>query len=358
VATVNGVAIPTASWRRYQGFIKYRLQLEEQQLRNELYQLQSSGQVSQTPLIQQLLQQSQYVQRYLLVLPAYTLQQMELVIEVEQAAGRLGIRVSSHDIAVSYARAVHSYDAARGKGALVALFKKLGVTPDDMRTYYFAESLVQQRVTIHFGGKAPATQPWAIARHILVTTVGQATAVANQVRLGVSFATLAKKYSIDNGLPIGSAATGAAAAQAHASSSAYNGGWLRDPNPVSLIQARVTPSPRTHEPGGATAIYQPTWLTPNTRFVRVLLDAILTMRAGEVRVVQSQFGYHVVQVFMHETHRLSAAEKDTILLQQGQTKFRAWYTGVTAQARNKLVPPDPYKQFPAPTPPPIATPHH
>jgi hypothetical protein len=57
----------------------------------------------------------------------------------------------------------------------------------------------------------------------------RAQQLAAEVRQGANFAALARKYSIDNGLQAGVPLTGTAKLQAERKSSAFNGGWLRDP---------------------------------------------------------------------------------------------------------------------------------
>src|SRR5205814_3032650 len=122
----------------------------------------------------------------------------------------------------------------------------------------------QQNVTKHFEGKVASTEPQAKARHILVAGNQKARALqlAAAVRKGASFAALARKYSIDNGLQGSTALTGTAKLQAQRTSSAFNGGWLRDPSQPFVRN-------------------QPTWLTPQTSFVAPVLNALLSLKAGE-----------------------------------------------------------------------------
>src|SRR5207248_11112993 len=143
---------------------------------------------------------------------------------------------------------------AGGPIAYHQLLSTTGVQPGDLRTYFAAPGVVQQNVTKHFEAKVTSTQPEAKARHILVAGKARAQQLAEAVRKGANFAALAKKYSIDNGLQGSPALTGTAKLQAERTSSAFNGGWLRDPSQPFVRN-------------------QPTWLTPQTSFVAPVLNA-------------------------------------------------------------------------------------
>jgi parvulin-like peptidyl-prolyl isomerase len=74
------------------------------------------------------------------------------------------------------------------------------------------------------------------------------------------------------------------------------------------------------------------------------------MKPGEVRVVQSQYGYHVIQVTAHATKHLSKSEVASIRQQKGQSGWQQWQTTATDPAKNKVNPANPYSQFPQGTP--------
>ena len=126
--------------------------------------------------------------------------------------------------------------------------------------------------------------------------------------------------------------TGTAKLQAQRKSSAFNGGWLRDTDPSKPFVPN-----------------QPTWLTPQTSFVAPVLDAILSMKPGEVRVVHSQFGWHVIQVTQHGTLHLSKAQVTALRQQKGAQDYQQWQTTATDPTKNKVVPSNPYVQFPSTT---------
>jgi parvulin-like peptidyl-prolyl isomerase len=191
--------------------------------------------------------------------------------------------------------------------------------------------VVQQNVTKHFEAAVTSTQPEAKARHILVSSKARAQQLAAEVRKGANFADLARKYSTDNGLQASVPLTGTAKLQAQRKSSAFNGGWLRDPSQPFVPN-------------------QPTWLTPQTSFVAAVLDAVLAMKPNEVRVVHSDFGWHVIQVTQRGTLHLSKAQLNALRQQKGAQDYQQWQTTATDPAKNKVVPSDPYLQFPSGTP--------
>ena len=338
IATVNGAPIPTDAFHRFQGFEDFLL----------------TGQIAQ---LQQLLsrpgdasvarQELRVVQDDLAHLPAYTLRQMEQVLELRQAAVRIDATPTQSQIAAEYRREQQAYDRNGGAaGSFAHELHALGVTPTDVQAYYVTPVVVVRNVIQHFQGRAPRAQPWAVARHILVATQSRALLIQKDTENGGNFAMLARRYSIDNGIQPGAPLTGTAHLQAEQQSSAYNGGWLRDPQPAYPAQRRIPSSVPS------TATYRPTWLTPQTGFVKPVLDAILSMKAGEVRVVQSLYGFHVIQVVARQTHLLSTRERAAILQQQGEQGYQLWFAEATDAARNHIVPPDPYAQFPQPTPTP------
>ncbi len=360
VATVNGVAIRTDSFNRYQGFQKLLLTNQDSQLQSEISQLQANTKAAaaNAQVLQQLQQQDSTVQTNLTSnLPAYTLSQMEASLEVQQAAAKIGAGATPAQVNSALATLQKGAGGASGYSHLLS---SSGVQEGDLRTYYLPTQVVQQNVTKNV--TVSATQPWAKARHILLATTtpsgtpaqqaatkaanARQQELANQLAKairsnnGLTFAALAKKYSIDNGGPAPAPYPGETAqqkqqallqhAQGAQQSSAYNGGWLRDPS----------------QPFAPNA---PTWLTPQTGFVAPVLNAALSMKPGEVRVAQSQFGYHIIQVTQTQTHKLTKTEHDNLLQQKRSTYYQSFYTNATDTAKNKVSPPNPSTQFPAAT---------
>jgi parvulin-like peptidyl-prolyl isomerase len=252
---------------------------------------------------------------------------MENALELTQAAAKIGAGPTLAQLNAEMAK----LSKQSGLIAYAQLLSTTGVQPGDLRTYFAAPIVVQQNVTKHFEARVTSTQPEAKARHILVAGKAQAQQLAAQVHNGANFAALARKYSTDNGLQAGVPLTGTAKLQAQRTSSAFNGGWLRDPSQPFVPN-------------------QPTWLTPQTSFVAPVLDAILAMKPGEVRVVHSQFGWHVIQVTQHGTLHLSKAQLNAQRQQKGAQDYQQWQATATDATKNKVVPSNPYVQFPSTTP--------
>jgi parvulin-like peptidyl-prolyl isomerase len=333
VATVNGVTIRNDVFQRYQTFETTLLRNQAARLQAEISKLQADTKhaAANGPFISQLQQQLQQVQTYQANIPAYTLSQMENALELKQAATKIGAAPTPAQLNTAMA---NLRKEAGGPIGYAQLLSATGVQVGDLRTYFAAPGVVQQNVTKHFEAKVTAAQPEAKARHILVKETSKTLAdkLAAEVRkVGANFAALARRYSTDNGLQAGVPLTGTAKLQAQRKSSAFNGGWLRDPSQPFVPN-------------------QPTWLTPQTSFVAPVLDAILAMKPGEVRVVHSQFGWHVIQVTQHGTLHLNKTQLNTLRQQKGAQDYQQWVATATDSTKNKVVPPDPYVQFPSTTP--------
>lgn len=332
IATVNGTTIRNDVFQRYQKFQSYVLQNQANQLQNEITTLQADTKhaAANQALISQLNQQAQQVQTNASNVPAYTLQQMEQALMQRQAAQKDGYAPTAAQLNAEMATLQKQAGGATGYARLL---KQTGVSDQDLRTYFASVAVIQKNVTDHYAATVKTSQPQAKARHILVKSQAQANQLAAQVRHGANFAALAKKYSIDNGMQStpGYTPTAAQKLQAYHQSSAYNGGWLRDPS--------VSGPPS-----------QPSWLTPQTAYVAPVLNAILAMKPGEVRVVHSQYGWHVIQVTAHQVHKLSKSELSSQQQQQGASGYSQWYQTAIDPTKNKVVPPDPYTQYPSGTP--------
>jgi len=350
VATVNGQAIRTDAFNRYQKFESALLTNQSNQLAQQQAQLQADTKnaAANAQVLQQLQQQQQLVASNQQNVPAYTLSQMEQAIELQQAAKKIGAQATPAQLDTQMA-------TLKKQGGYNSLIGSTNVQEADVRTYFATPAVVQQNVTKHFQGTVPTTQPEAKARHILVAAKDKALAnnlaTAIKSNNGATFGALAQRYSIDNGgaaptLPVTTKGETAQQkqqalaqykqqlaqyAQARKQTSAFNGGWLRDPSQPFVAN-------------------QPSWLTPQTSFVPEVLKPILVMKPNEVRVAKSQFGYHVIQVTVSQSVKLTKAQRASMLQQNGQKGYQTWFTAATDATKNKVSPSNPYTQFPAATP--------
>jgi parvulin-like peptidyl-prolyl isomerase len=331
VATVNGESIRNDVFQRYQTFETNLLTDQAARFQAEISKLQADKKhaAANGPFISQLQQQLQQLQSDQANIPAYTLSQMEQALELTQAAARIGAAPTPAQLNAAMANVRKQAGGAIGYAQLLST---TGVQPGDLGTYFAAPIVVQQNVIKHFEAKVTAMQPEAKARHILVAGQARAQQLAAQVRKkGANFAALARKYSTDKGLQAGVPLTGTAKLQAQRKSSAFNGGWLRDPSQPFVPN-------------------QPTWLTRQTSLDAPVLDAILSMKPNEVRVVHGTDGWHVIQVTQHGTLHLSKAQLTALRQQKGAQDYQQWVATATDSTKNKVVPPDPYLQFPSTTP--------
>jgi len=351
VATVNGQAIRTDAFNRYQKFERALLTNQSNQLLQQQAQLQADTKnaAANAQVLQQLQQQQQLVASNQQNVPAYTLSQMEQAIELQQAATKIGAQATPAQLD----KQIATLKKQSGYNSLVG---SAGVQEADVRAYFATPAVVQQNVTKRFQGTVPTTQPEAKARHILVAAKDKALAqnLATAIRSnnGATFGALAQRYSIDNGgpaptLPVTKGQTVKQQQQALAQyklqvaqyqqgrkqTSAFNGGWLRDTSATQPFVAN-----------------QPTWLTPQTQFVPEVLKPILAMKPNEVRVVKSQYGYHIIQVTAVQSVKLTKAQRASMLQQNGQKGYQTWFTAATDATKNKVSPSNPYTQFPAATP--------
>ncbi|HZS91664.1 MAG TPA: peptidylprolyl isomerase [Chloroflexota bacterium] len=327
VATVNGAGIRNDEFNRFQKFESFYLNAQINALQSQISQLQADTKhaAQNSAIINLYQQQLTSVQSNASNIPAYTLQQMEQTLELKQHAAQIGITPTKAQLDSQISSLVKQLGGPAGYGQMKG---STGVSEDDLRNWYAMPAAIQANGLAHFQGTVSPTQPWAKARHILVATKTRADQIVASLKEGASFSDLAKHFSLDNGLQAGQTYTPTQKLQLESTSSAFNGGWLRDPSQPFVKN-------------------QPTWITPQTSYVKPVLDAILSMKVGEIRVVKSQFGYHVIQVTAHTTHKLSKTEINNLKQQQAQQGYQAWFQSATDASKNKVNPPQPYAQFPS-----------
>jgi parvulin-like peptidyl-prolyl isomerase len=152
-------------------------------------------------------------------------------------------------------------------------FKNAGVSEATLRSAY-ENQLLREKLQEEIPADAPRKEEQAWARHILVDDLGKAKSVLAQLQHGADFAELAQESSTDTG------------------SGAMGGdlGWFGK--------------------GAMVAEFE---------------DAAFNMEIGEIsEPIQSQFGYHIIQVLGHDDIPLNASQSE----EKRQTAFTEWLTEV------------------------------
>jgi foldase protein PrsA len=204
------------------------------------------------------------------------LQQMVQTRLAEQLAKAEKIEISDADVE---ADATKNKDQAMASGTYKTwedALASMGLTQQafvaQTRTYMIFNKLLEAH-----GG--PDTAEQVHAAHILVDSEEQGNEVLAKLKEGKSFADLAKEYSTDTG-------------------SKENGGDLG-------------------------------WF-PKGAMVPEFEDAAFAMKPGETSaLVQSQYGYHIIQVLGKEVRALSADLLDAAR----QNNFQTWFEGELAKAK-------------------------
>jgi parvulin-like peptidyl-prolyl isomerase len=161
---------------------------------------------------------------------------------------------------------------------------------------YVRTNLLATKLGEVLGKEAPTSAEQANARHILVETEEEAAAVLERLNSGESFAALAEELSLDTG-------------------SAPNGGELG--------------------------------FVPRGRFVEPVEEAIFSQPISEIgNPVESQFGWHIIEVLEREERELSPAD----YLQEQRAAYSDWVTTARQEATIEDVwtpdkaPPDPFME--------------
>jgi peptidyl-prolyl cis-trans isomerase D len=149
-------------------------------------------------------------------------------------------------------------------------YSKLEMSEADYRTIYFEDALNRRHVTDLVTADVPHEQDMVWARHILVADEETAKIVRDQLLAGVDFATLAAQYSIDT-------------------SNKDTGGDLG-------------------------------WFSKGT-MVAEFENAAWALKIGEIsQPVQSQYGWHIIQVLGHEVRPLADSDYQNAV----NTAFESW----------------------------------
>ena len=178
----------------------------------------------------------------------------------------------------------------------LANFKKLGVSEKTLRSAYESQ-LLREKLQAEITKDTARTEEQVWARHILVEDLGKAKSVLALLSHGSDFAKLAEGFSTDTG------------------SGAKGGdlGWFGK--------------------GAMVAEFE---------------EAAFSMEIGEIsEPIQSQFGYHIIQVLGHDDIPLNASQYE----EKRQTAFTEWLAKAREEAEITIL--DVWKQR-VPTAPPSA----
>ncbi len=156
-------------------------------------------------------------------------------------------------------------------------FKSYGISEEIVREVY-RNNILREKLMEVITGDQPTTEEQVWARHILVDTEGEATAVEELLKNGSDFARLAREFSSDTG----------------SGSQGGDLGWFGKGAMVPEFE-----------------------------------DAAFNQPIGEIgKPIKSQFGYHIIQVLDRRELPLSASQ----LQQNRDTAFNDWLSTVKAEA--------------------------
>jgi peptidyl-prolyl cis-trans isomerase D len=158
---------------------------------------------------------------------------------------------------------------------------KIGVTEKNLRTYMY-HYLLDKKVLAEISKDVSRDQEQVWARHILVKTQAEAVIVLDRINKGEDWAAVAAEVSLDT-------------------SNKDNGGDLG-------------------------------WFTRG-RMVKAFEDAAFALAPGEIsQPIETQFGWHVIQVVDHKTFQVSETDYQTAQ----ETKYNEWFTKIKETAVIKI----------------------
>ncbi len=194
---------------------------------------------------------------------------------IEQAAAQMGITVTDEEVDAALAQII---EEVGGEGPFQARLEQDGMSRQDVWRELRAE-LITSAVIEQVVASVPTTAEHVRARHILVDTREEAEQLLAQLQAGADFAELARAYSMDES---------------------------------------------TREAGGDLGFFpRGVLLSPEVE------EAAFSLQAGQISpVVQSSFGFHIVQVLEREERPLSPEN-----LQMLRDKaVQSWVESLWAQA--------------------------
>jgi parvulin-like peptidyl-prolyl isomerase len=260
VATVNGADIHQDAYTRMQKWEQLQLNSRISQVQQEMASVASNK--NSGPITQYLQQQLTQLQNQQQTLPGDTMTSMEETIVLRQAAkSQYGIQASAADLNKQTATVQKQIGGAT---AYKNVLSSTGLSASDFRTWIVEPAFLTTKVTDRVGATVSQYGPLEVhARHILVSAKNKALAetLLKELQHGASWTALAKKYSTD---------------------------------------------PGSKDKGGDLGTFQQgTMVAPFDK-------AVFSMKPGEIRLVQSTYGWHIVQDLSKPTpHKLTAQELST-----------------------------------------------
>jgi parvulin-like peptidyl-prolyl isomerase len=260
VATVNGTDIRQDAYNHMQKWQQVQLTARINQLQQEINSVSASK--NSTGLVQYLSQQLTQLQNQQQTLPSDTLTNMEETVALKQGAQTLfGIQATPAQLDTETATVVKQLG---GSSAYKNVLSSTGLSVADFRQWIVEPSVLTPKVTDQLGKSISPYGPLEVhARHILVKAADKALAQRLMTRLehGASWTALAKKYSID---------------------------------------------PGSKDKGGDLGTFQ------QGQMVAPFDQAVFSMKRGEIRLVKSTFGWHIVQDLSKPiAHKLTTQELAT-----------------------------------------------
>lgn len=204
----------------------------------------------------------------LLQMRAQILEWMIEQVLVEQAAAGMGVNVSDEEVQAAIAQMVQD---AGGEEPFQERLERSGMTLADLQAQLRAE-LLRARVLEQVQKTVPERAEQVHARHILVDTRERAEAILRQIQAGADFAQLAQVYSQDES---------------------------------------------TRESGGDLG-----WFPRGVLLAPEVEEMAFRLQAGQVGpVIQSQFGFHIVQTLERKQDEVISPSHRQLLQDQAVQKW-------------------------------------
>lgn len=263
IAKIGSTTIETGFFQRYVRFNNQQLQNRITGLQQQASQLGNSK--KNAAALQQVQAQISAAQSQQSTLPTDSLTQLVNGDIALQRYKKAGVTLKPSEVR----KAINSVKRSTGGQVFFKRFLTAsGLSYTEFQRLVTAQ-LLEQKISTKLAKTVKPFTTKVRASHILVKTKARAQQLLSQIRGGANFAALARKYSIDTG-------------------SAKKGGDLG-------------------------------FFARNT-MVAPFDKAAFSMKPGELRIVHSRYGFHVVKVTGRQRAKLSASE----LANAKQTAFSTW----------------------------------